>query len=309
MDSSPFSDPPPTSIQCLPAIVQAAYQVSPAAAALQYAGLGFSVLPLRGKQPNLRRWQAFQHHPAPLEILQTWVSAGRFHNVGLVCGPASGGLVVIDLDGQAAYLAFTTRFPDLADTYTVATGSGSGHHAYLFAGSLPRPSRALRTPLGNVEILSTGRQVAAPPSLHPHTRRRYTVFLAAGIKQVNDLNAISRWVEELRSHTPQRKSRIPPESAKPLTIPSSSSINPALVEALADYFRQQGYRQNREWLNGPCIYPERHAHHDRKPSFGFSTRTGYGYCWVCGSILAKDIAQQIGINPADYGGLVQTRGR
>ena len=136
----------------------------------------------------------------------SWASAGRFHNVGLVCGPASKGLVVIDLDGQAAYLTFTTRFPDLADTYTVATGSGSGHHAYLFARSLPRPSRALQTPLGNVEILSTGRLVVAPTqsasrapggdtrSSWPPTSSRLTIS-----------TAISRWVEELRrQETPQR---------------------------------------------------------------------------------------------------------
>jgi hypothetical protein len=45
---------------------------------------------------------------------------------------------------------------------------------------------------------------------------------------------------------------------------------------------------------------KRNAHSDRKPSFGFNVETGYGYCFRCGSMLARDVARMIGLDPADY---------
>ena len=83
---------------------------------------------------------------------------------------------------------------------------------------------------------------------------------------------------------------------------TSSPVNPALISAIADYFRAQGYQQKGEWLNGPCIYPERHAHNDAKRSFGFNMQTGYGWCFTCQrSMLAKEIAQALNIDPATSG--------
>jgi hypothetical protein len=43
------------------------------------------------------------------------------------------------------------------------------------------------------------------------------------------------------------------------------------------------------WLNGPCPYAGRHKHGDRHSSFGINTRTGYGFCHVCGSMLLKEL--------------------
>jgi hypothetical protein len=64
-----------------------------------------------------------------------------------------------------------------------------------------------------------------------------------------------------------------------------------------------GYSGRGDWLSGPCLYPARHQHGDVHPSFGFNIRSGYGNCYVCGSILLKDICTELGIRPADYGGL------
>ena len=47
--------------------------------------------------------------------------------------------------------------------------------------------------------------------------------------------------------------------------------------------------QRGDWLNGPCPYAGQHKHGDRHPSFGFNTRTGYGFCHVCGSMLLKEL--------------------
>jgi hypothetical protein len=74
---------------------------------------------------------------------------------------------------------------------------------------------------------------------------------------------------------------------------------------LTNHFRNKGYKVHGDWLHGPCVYPKRHQHGDRNPSFGYNMVTGYGHCFVCGTLLTKDICDQIGLNPADAGGLLK----
>jgi hypothetical protein len=76
---------------------------------------------------------------------------------------------------------------------------------------------------------------------------------------------------------------------------TGAKVNTMLVAAIADALRARGYRQKGDWLNGPCIYPERHEHNDNKNSFGFNVRSGYGNCFRCGSMLAKQIACKLGL--------------
>lgn len=51
--------------------------------------------------------------------------------------------------------------------------------------------------------------------------------------------------------------------------------------------------QRGDWLNGACPFPERHKHGDRHPSFGFNTKTGYGFCHVCGTLLLKNFIHRL----------------
>jgi hypothetical protein len=284
-DSSLFSDTPSA-----PGILEAASSPDPATAALRYLALGFSVIPLRGKVPRVT-WRAYQQRrPSQAELLR-WARRGLFQNVGIVCGDVSGRLVVFDFDAPEAYEGFRTRFPDLSQTYTVATGGG-GWHVYLRVETLP-PS--LRGP--GAELRANGHQAVAPPSIHPNGKL-YSVYLPQDIRQVSDLKHVVDWLRSIR--TPARRAW-PGSSRRAYT--ESSKVNPVLASAIADYFHAQGYRQKGDWLNGPCIYPERHAHSDHHRSFGFNVRSGYGYCFVCGSMLAKDIAQHLSIDPTPLGGV------
>jgi hypothetical protein len=47
----------------------------------------------------------------------------------------------------------------------------------------------------------------------------------------------------------------------------------------------------------------KHRLDDTHTSFGFNVWSGYRHCYVCGSILLKEICTEIGIHPADYGWL------
>jgi hypothetical protein len=244
-------------------------------AALRYATLGFSVIPLRGKVPAVT-WRVYQTRRASVGEISRWARRGLFGNVGIVCGAVSGNLVVLDFDAPAAYAAFRARFPMLAASYTVASGGG-GRHVYLRADVLPRSRRGQ-----GVELCAEGHQVVAPPSVHPNG----TPYRALGpldVLHVPDLEEVARWVR--------------PAAAKPRPGSSmpAAGVSPSLVMAIAEHFRALGYHQRGDWLNGPCIYPERHAHGDERPSFGFNVQTGYGWCFVCGSMLAKEVSHNLAI--------------
>ena len=74
-------------------IVSAAQAKNSLAAALQYAEIGFSVLPLKGKVPSLNAWSQYQVEPATFDEIHSWHRAGLLENVGIVCGAVSNNLV------------------------------------------------------------------------------------------------------------------------------------------------------------------------------------------------------------------------
>jgi hypothetical protein len=288
-DSSLFSDRPVAS-----GLIHAATSPDPPTAALRYLAPGFSAIPLRGKVPAVT-WREYQQRQPTRAELQRWARRGLFGNVGIVCGEVSGSLVVLDFDAQEAYDAFRARFPDLAQTYTVATGGG-GWHVYLRADALP-PSRRGQ----GVELCADGRQVVAPPSVHPNGSP-YRVEQPFAIRRVPGLSEVVQWMDSLARPARVRQPGVAHRHA------SRTATNPALVAAIADTLRARGYRQKGDWLNGPCIYSQRHAHGDAKRSFGFNTRTGYGWCFTCQrSMLAKEIAQTLTLIPADGGGGLSAR--
>ena len=230
-------------------------------------------------------WRDYQVRRASPAEVRRWARRGLFGNVGIVCGQVSGNLVVLDFDAPDAYDAFHTRFPSLENTFMVATGGG-GWHVYLRVGDLPLSRRGQ-----GVELCAEGRQVVAPPSVHPTTGQGYRVHLPRDIRRVPDLSEVAEWLENTRTSMSVHQ---PFAGREPVTHWTTS---PTLVAAIADTLRARGYWRKSDWLNGPCIYPQRHAHADHKTSFGFNIRSGYGNCFVCGSMLAKDVVRTIGIDP------------
>lgn len=279
--SSLFSDDPGRARGHRPAappIIHAAQSPDLPTAARRYLALGFSVIPLRGKVPVVT-WREYQRRKPSPDELRRWVRRGLFQNVGIVCGEVSGNLAVLDFDAPDAHASFCARFPDLAETYTVATGGG-GWHVYLRADVLPPSQRG-----DGIELRANGHQVVVPPSIHPNGQP-YRVHLTRPIRCVPHLDDLVEWIRPSPpTSQPHQKAKI-----------TRSPVNPALVAAIADYFCSQGYKPNGDWLNGPCIYPEQHAHHDAKRSFGFNIQSGYGWCFTCQrSMLAKEIAHKIGL--------------
>ena len=145
-------------------------------AAELYHRMGFWVTPLDGKTPTLEGWQ--KQEPAEEELSRLFVQ-GR--NIGIVLGGPSG-LTEVDLRHPLAIRVADRLLPD-----TLKSGreqSPQSHRWYSCddapssrSFSLPKPV-ADRLGLGSagamlVELRSTGRQTAVPPSIHPEDGGRY----------------------------------------------------------------------------------------------------------------------------------------
>jgi len=277
--------------------------LKPYEAALDYHGKGLCVIPLNGKRPSLKSWKAYQTRRPTEDELRGWKKSGFLGNVGIVCGKVSNNLIVLDFDGLGAYGAFAAIFPELAQSFTVATGSGNGKHVYLYVDDLPDTTRALDTPIGHIELRSDGTYVVAAPSIHPVSSRHYKVEKPVDILRVTEVNKLVDWIESFKTNQPVTKQ---PQGWKPpRTLPTTNgSINPEVIGAIADALRGRRHKERGEWINCSCVYSGRHKNGDKNPSFGFHTGSGYGYCYKCGSILTKDLCEVLGIDPNLHGGLV-----
>lgn len=155
--------------------------------ALAYVSAGLSVIPVRcdgTKAPAFKGWREFaRRQPTGLE-LRRWFAVPHY-GVGVVCGPASGNLVVWDFESDAVFRAWSaspaaTGF--LSTAPVVATPSG-GRHVWVRMAA-PTPGRVLaRDAAGGVliEIRGEGHQVLAPgcPAKCHETGRPY-LFERAG---------------------------------------------------------------------------------------------------------------------------------
>lgn len=230
-----------------PPISQAAESKTAFEAAKTYAALGMSIIPLKGKRPALNTWIEYQKRRASESEIEGWHNRGLLENIGIVCGKVSDNLVVLDLDGVAGYPAFAATFPQLAQTFTVATGGGVGTHIYFRVEQMPASVKAMGTPIGNLELCGNGRQVVAPPSIHPNTGRVYQVEIASDILNVSKLTDLVDWIESFKLRE-QESNWKPPASMSFST--GDASINPRVIDAIAHELARRNFKQHGDWLHG-----------------------------------------------------------
>lgn len=136
-----------------------------AAAAAAYVPLTVPLEPC-GKKPAVRAWPTWAATP---ESVRRYWAVTPDANVGIRTG---GGLVVLDVDPRAGghdLLAdLENEHGPLPPTVEVLTGGG-GRHLY-FRGPADFPSFDVGAGL---EVKARGRQVVAPPSVHPDTGAPY----------------------------------------------------------------------------------------------------------------------------------------
>jgi len=212
-------------------------------AAIAYFYQGLSVIPLTGKKSALS-WSKYQDEIAIPETINYWAKAGKFGNVGIVCGKVSHNLVVMDLDGQAAIEVFEHTFPYLLDTFTVITGSGKGRHLYYHVDDLPPTTRLVYANHQAIELRANGCYVVAPPSLHPETHAPYRPMFSAPVKHLPNLNGLKHWLYSQLARKNERQEK--PEQRTMLEGNSSRWAEAALSYECRDVRQAKEGRRNNQ---------------------------------------------------------------
>lgn len=142
-------------------------QAPPVEIARQLDAAGFNVIPARyqGKAPQLK-WEQFQERRTG-PLLDQWFAGSKPRNYWVVCGAVSG-IVVLDIDNDAAETYWRERLGDLLDQ-TTCVKTRNGHHYYFRlegndrVGSWSHHNE--QTGL-SFDVRADGTGVIVPPSVH-----------------------------------------------------------------------------------------------------------------------------------------------
>ncbi len=144
--------------------------------ALDCAALGLSVFPIRerDKRPAINGWQT--EATQDTGKIERWWTENPLYNIGIACGSASGGLVVIDLDIDSAKgKDGTKRLTEwlqsqgqsgVIDTAIVSTGRGGKHIYYRDPQNTYKNATDLFKDSSGVDVRGEGGYVVAPGSIH-----------------------------------------------------------------------------------------------------------------------------------------------
>lgn len=130
--------------------------------ALDLVAEGVSVIPLRprSKVPALERWAEFQTRLPTEDEVRSWFADPAL-NLGVVCGPVSGGLYVLDFDTPEAAQKFAEVYAPLL-TGAPIVKTARGFHAYL-RSTVPLSGRKA----DGIDLKAAGGYVVGPRSTHP----------------------------------------------------------------------------------------------------------------------------------------------
>jgi hypothetical protein len=210
-----------------------------------YTAAGFNPIPIipNGTKCPAVEWKPYQTQRATPAELKKWFGK-RKHGIGIVCGPISGNLLVIDFDKQAEHIypqwleQVRQQLPELANRLAVVQTPRPGYHVWLkttetdppgpqtLAYSAPKPTadassspildadgQPIQEPGILIEIRGTGNYVIAPgsPDATHYTRKPYTWFQGgpAEVPEVTDreLTILLDAARALTQYSPQHVQR------------------------------------------------------------------------------------------------------
>lgn len=185
------------------------------------------------------------------------------------------------------------------------TFTGGGYHAYWWLDDPVSEIQLARVILRGLQQMSGGDSLSVVNSLRLPGSYNTKPQRNNAFCYIVDLQDYCYPIEAFSHLIPRPKRSISPIRTQHTRVShkSGNTLNPILLQAVTNNLTQMGYVRRGVWVSGPCLYPIHHQYEDRHPSFGFNTHTGYGNCYVCGSILLKTICTTLAIQPADYGGL------
>lgn len=130
---------------------------------LKYLEQGLSPIQVNkhGKNPIATGWTKYCYEKPSQEQAEEWDSKKEQYNIGIACGPASN-IICVDIDtDDPAFMALCPPSP--------VRRRGKKGEARFFKYNPNIKSQSFP----NLDILSDGRQVLVPPSVHPETKQPY----------------------------------------------------------------------------------------------------------------------------------------
>lgn len=180
------------------------------AAALDYLGRGWSVIPLQpGDKRPLVPWEEYQYRRPAEAVVRSWFRRSPDAGVGIVTGLASG-LVVLDVDaahgGEASLQRLVQAHGELPWTVEARTGGGGRHLYFTHPGGVIHNRAGFRPGL---DLRGDGGYVVAPPSVHP-SGRPYT-WAPTGDPQRAQPAPLPAWLLHTVAPPPGRRTGHPRE--------------------------------------------------------------------------------------------------
>ncbi|MDX2137152.1 MAG: DNA-primase RepB domain-containing protein [Chloroflexota bacterium] len=200
----------------------------------------------------------------------------------------------VDVDDPSAEALARLRRATPAPSCIVA--SGGGVHAYWWLDEPTRDLNTARLLLRGLAAALGGDSLSVAQSLRVVGSVNTKPSRGNALCRVVELHEWRCCINDFTAYLPRPAPR--PASHR---IQSTTPYVPSgdLIAHITHALMQRGGRLRGDWVNGACPFPERHKHGDRQPSFGFNTRSGYGFCHVCGTLLLKDLCPALGIPAFD----------
>jgi|GEM_PF-6706101 len=130
-------------------------------AALKYAELGLSVLPIGRNKKACIKWERYQKTPATPDEIRQWWKQWPDANIGIATGHLSG-IFSLDFDSPDAKAIWEERFEQMPPGLWYTTGRGSQYWFSFPSYGLGNKSAVMQ----NVDIRGEGGYTIVPPSVH-----------------------------------------------------------------------------------------------------------------------------------------------
>ncbi|MBC7794433.1 MAG: hypothetical protein H7Z43_12075 [Clostridia bacterium] len=220
---------------------------------------------------------------------------GAYFAVGL----RRPGLTRWKRGGSADVVALPALFVDVDDLSSGAleqlqhiqpapsciVASGGGYHACWWLDEPTTDLTTARLLLRGLAVALDGDPLSVAQSLRIIQSFNTKPSRESAVCRLLDINERRYAIHDFTTFLPRPTVRQPPRTQ--FTTPDGPSSD--LIARVTQELVHCGCKARGDWVNGACPFPERHKHGDQHPSFGFNTRTGYGFCHVCGTLLLKDL--------------------
>jgi Bifunctional DNA primase/polymerase, N-terminal/CHC2 zinc finger len=249
-------------------------------AAVNLFKLGLKVIPLDGKIPLLKNWPKFYQEN---NITEANISVGLSnngkkvtflnHNIGVITGAISQS-IVIDIDSEEAIRWLKSK-GEIPRTWLSKTKRG--FHLYFNYNPKIKSGKLHE----KIDILSDGKLVVAPPSIHPEGYQYKWIYDPWTTKKED----LPSWLHNLISHRKNNTQKVYNK------IPNKKrDITSENIDWLEYYSRFiTNIKGTGLWRNGKCPF-----HSDKHNSFGFHLESGGYHCFAgCGSGSGIHFIQRI----------------